>query len=136
MNLEDLFINNEIIEESEEVEEEVVLETSPIIEQLNDNLTVSDNSIDYTEYLNTIIERLEGIEENVQSISDNIVSISDDIGNGNYNQTVSVNTVSDNIMNKPLNKYNTQESISLFILLALIVGGLIYLIRKGLPSWH
>lgn len=55
----------------------------------------------------------------------------------NYNiYTVSDNSVCWNIINKPLNEYTVSESISTLIFLELLVGAIIYLVRKGLPQWH
>lgn len=115
-----------------------------------------------SETIDTVSDEKGDIENgNVQNQSDVVVPVSDVIDDSNSIESVSVNnsplpistisgnninnyniyTVSDNsvswnIINKPLNEYTVSESISTLIFLELLVGGIIYLIRKGIPQWH
>lgn len=108
------------------------IETYPIVGQSIDNPTVSGNSIDYTEYLETIIERLEGIEENVQIISNNVISA----GNGsNNNNNGQVGSVSQNILTTPINEYGLTDSLLVVGLSVGFIVLMIVVVRRLVYKW-
>lgn len=109
------------------------LSVSPIVGQSSGS---GGSDIDYTEYLETIIERLEGIEEDVQSISSNIVSLGNGSGNGNNNQTGSITVSGNGIMEKHISDYTVSEGLLLFVSLSMLIAGVVYFIKRGIPKWH
>lgn len=144
MDLDVLFDNNEIVEKTEEVKKEEIKDGSmtqdsaslsvvPKLGQSIDNPTVSGNSIDYTEYLETIIERLERIEEDVQSISNNIVPAGNGSGDSNNSQ---VGSVSQNILTTPINEYGLTDSLLFVGLGVAFVTLIIVVVRRLIYKWN
>ena len=151
MNIEDFIIENEIlisepIEEKPQNETEEDIKTvgqesilsignnptvsEESIESIADNPTVSSNN--YTEYLESIISRLEGVEDGIQDINDNLVSIGNGSGDSNNNQTGSV---SQNILTTPINQYNLTDSLIVIELSIGLIVGIILLIRRLIYKW-
>ena len=89
-----------------------------------DTETISGN-----ELLREILITERGISQNVQSIADRPVCICVSDNNVSDNQIISVNS----IMDKPINDYTVSESLLLFMALSLFIGGIVVIIRKGLP---
>ena len=111
---------------------QIMVEVLPKTGQsIGDNPTLSSN--DYSEYLETIISRLEGVEDGVQHINDNLVSIGNGSGGSNNNQTGSV---SQNILTTPINQYNLTDSLIVIELSIGLVVGIILLIRRLIYKWN
>ena len=91
---------------------------------------IDPETISGNELLREILITERGIEENVQSIANRPVYICVSNNNVSDNQIVSV----DNIMSKPINEYSVSESLMMFLALSLFIGGIVVIIRKGLPS--
>lgn len=134
MEFNEFIENNEIIDETfvSMIQEENLVENDVVESMLQEEETVSDNDIDYTEYLETIIERLEGIEENVESISNNIISAGNGSDNGNNNQ---IGTVSQNILTTPINEYSLTDGLLVVGLTMGLIVGVILIIRRCIYKW-
>ena len=92
----------------------------------------SGEQIDYTEYLEEIITRIEGVEDGIQDINDNLISIGNGSGNNNNSQ---VGSVSQNVISTPLRDYNLTDQI---IVIELCIGlfiGLIYVLKRTVFKW-
>ena len=96
-------------------------------------------SVDNTVSEDNLIE--EG-EEN-ETGSRIIILSSNDTYNYYYNQvvdnveeTISENTVSDNIIDKQLTDYSTQEGLLFLILSGLMIAAIVFIIRKGIYRWN
>lgn len=106
-------------------------------------LTVSGNELEEVERLieNIVSENEIGEEENDENKS-NIFVLYRDVTNNYYNnqteyiETVSDNTVSDNIISKQFTEYSTSESLLFMLVFGLLIGGLVYLIRKAVYRWN
>ena len=88
--------------------------------------------IDYTEYLEEIIIRIEGVEDGIQDINDNLVSIGNGSGNNNNNE---VGSLSQNVISTPLRYYTLTDQI---IVIELCIGlfiGLIYVLKRTVFKW-
>ena len=87
------------------------------------------------------IKVLEDIKKELKVLNDDRVSESAEVvdsSDSNDIEYVSDNqviVVSDNIIDKPLNDYTTQESLLLFIVIGVIVAGMAYVINRSLFSW-
>ena len=115
-------------------------------------ITVSEDVI------NRIFEEVEGVlsvdsalsEDNLMEEGEEnetgsriIVLSSNDTYNYYYNQVVdnveealSENTVSDNIIDKQLTDYSTQEGLLFLILSGLMIAAIVFIIRKGVYRWN
>lgn len=135
------------IEEEEDIKEnEIYSELTPETEKGIDPKTISENEIysdlipdpkqeidtekiSENEILKEILKTNRGIAENVENInrylSNNSVP---------YN-VLSDNTVSNNLINKPLSEYDLKESLLLFIILLGVSAGLVYIIHKSIFKW-
>lgn len=108
----------------------------PVSDSIVSDNTLSENSIDYTELLTSIDDRIERIEQNVESISNNVIFIRDGINGFDGVEAGSV-TVSDNsIMDKYLSDYTVSEALLLFISVSILIAGIVVIIKKGVPRWH
>ena len=96
--------------------------------------TVSEN-VDYRPAMNQIIRNQERIISQNELLKDVIVSIGDDINNNNSSETISINSVSRNILYTPLEEYTLTEQIFVVELVIGLVIGLVILIKKVVPRW-
>ena len=99
--------------------------------------SVSQNvvSVDTNEN-NEILEEIRGLRSDVQNLSDVIVSIGVSNNDVPDNQIVSMNTVSQNIIDTPIKDYTLTEQI---IVLELAIGlfiGIIYIIKRSVFKWR
>lgn len=85
--------------------------------------------------------------DDINSLSSpEVVSIDSIIPEGtviNHNYTILVsgdevsdNTISDNIICKPLNQYTTQEGLTLLSCFMFLVFGFVVIVRKGVIPWN
>lgn len=124
---EDLLIDNNINEEGDYLS---VDQYEVINEVVNELISVSENEV--------ISEN-----ENLGDKSDIFIYGGDDIVNyyNTYfsvsgNEVVSENiTVSDNIINKPLNEYNTQEGLIAYSIFIALGIGIYLIIRRAVFKW-
>ena len=124
--MEELLYEN-TIEEGDSIgvnEEEVVQE---VVEQL---LTVSENEVSENEIL--------GDQSNIFVYGgDDIVNYYNTYISVSGNTTVSENeTMSENIITKPLNDYTVQEQLSVYGLLMFIGIGFYLIIRRSVFKWQ
>ena len=90
---------------------------------------IDPETISGNELLREILITERSIAQNVQSIADRPVYICVSDNNVSDNQIISVNS----IMDKPINDYTVSESLLMFMALSLFIGGIVVIIRKGLP---
>lgn len=115
-------------------------------------ITVSEDVI------NRIFEEVEGVLSTDSTVSEDnlmeegegnetgsriIVLSSNDTYNYYYNkavdnvkETISENTVSDNIIEKQITDYSTQEGLLFLILSGLMIAAIVFIIRKGIYRWN
>ena len=115
-------------------------------------ITVSEDVI------NRIFEEVEGVLSKDSTVSEDnlmeegeenetgsriIILSSNDTYNYYYNQavdnveeTISENTVSDNIIDKHLTDYSTQEGLLFLILSGLMIAAIVFIIRRGIYRWN
>lgn len=106
-------------------------------------ITVSGNELEEVERLieNIVSENEIGEEKNDEN-KPNIFVLYRDVTNNYYNsqteyiETVSDDTVSDNILSKQFTEYSTSESLLFMLVFGLMIGGLVYLIRKAVYRWN
>ena len=100
---------------------------------------VSENEVPVEENENNndeILEELRGLRSDVQNLSDVVVSLGVSNNVTADNQIVSMNTVSQNVIDTPLKDYSLTEQI---IVLELAIGlfiGLIYIIKRSVFKWR
>ena len=107
--------------------------------------TIEDNKIPENEdseedqilnVLNEINEKI-GVLENVDRDSEPVqVVISPDYLLSNNVSDNSIISVSENIINKPLNDYTVSESLLAFVVVAVFVAGLAYVIKRSVFRWN
>lgn len=86
--------------------------------------------------LNEINEKI-GVLENVDRDSEPVqVVISPDYLRSNNVSDNSIISVSENIINKPLNDYTVTESLLAFVVVAVFVAGLAYVIKRSVFRWN
>lgn len=110
-----------------------------MVEEYNEieEMTVSQN--DVSEEVNNddeILEEIRGLRSDVQNITDVVVSLGVSNNNVTDNQIVSLNTVSQNIIDTPIKDYTLTEQI---IVLELAIGlfiGLIFIIKRSVFKWR
>lgn len=86
--------------------------------------------------LNEINEKI-GVLENVDRDSEPVqVVISPDYLRSNNVSDNSIISVSENIINKPLNDYTVSESLLAFVVVAVFVAGLAYVIKRSVFRWN
>lgn len=113
------------VQEEEELEEEAILEEEEE-EELKEVEEVEKEKEEEKEDVKRDIERNDNeILRDYSVSSDGVVDI--------YNNQAVI--VSDNVIDKPLNEYNTSEGYQFLIFISMFIVGLIYVIRKGLPRW-
>lgn len=100
-------------------------------------VTEDPSSEQIIELLKEINENVKGLKEDengrAEPLQDSAVRGSDDPVVLRNMETVSV---SENILTKPINDYTVSESFLFFISLAVLVSGVVILIKKGLPRWR
>lgn len=111
-------------------------EDVPVSDPVVSDNTISGNSIDYTELLTSIDNRMERIEQNVESISNNVILIRDGIDNLLGGEAGSVTVSENSVMDKALSDYSVTEGLLLFLSLAVLVAGVVTVIKKGIPKWY
>lgn len=106
-------------------------------------LSVSGNEIEQIEQLlENIVSENEIGEEKTDEDKPNIFVFYRDVTNNYYNnqteyiETVSGNTVSDNILSKQFEDYTTGEGLLFILVVGLLFGGFVYLIRKAVYRWN
>ena len=110
-----------------------------MIEYEEDIQEVSGNEVPIEENENNndeILEEIRGLRSDVQDLSDVIISIGVSDNNVADDQIVSVNSVSQNIIDTPIKDYTLTEQI---IVLELAIGlfiGLIYIIKRSVFKWR
>ena len=86
--------------------------------------------------LNEINEKI-GVLENVDRDPEPVqVVISPDYLRGNNVSDNSIISVSENIIDKPLNDYTVSESLLAFVVVAVFVAGLAYVIKRSVFRWN
>lgn len=108
----------------------------PVSDPVVSDNTISGNSIDYTDLLTTIDNRMERIEQNVESISNNVILICDGIDDLSGGEAGSVTVSENSIMDKYLYDYSVSEGLLLFITISIFIAGIVVIIKKGVPRWH
>ena len=106
-------IEDDIVQEKEDPEND------PVLNVLNE--------------INEKIGELENVDRDSEPVQ---VVISPDFLRSNNvfdNQIVSV---SENIINKPLNEYTVSESLLAFVVVAVFVAGLAYVIKRSVFRWN
>lgn len=96
--------------------ENILIKLEQESELENETLTLDseEESTDNSEYIRLIYEYLTQEETEEETTEEEIFTI----------------------MDKPLNDYTVTEALLCFIGVALLVGGVVYVIRKGLPLWR
>ena len=106
-------------------------------EQMSDEIQDNQEIVDL---LNQINDNLEDIKNNdIRNMETLSKSDSDSSDNGSSESDNSVEYLTlseDSILTKPINEYSVSESMLLFISLSLFIGGLVILVKKGLPKWR
>ena len=118
-------------------QEEVV---NSVEDPIQEEVIVNYNVIQEEEPDNIIKGEYEDNESGIPSDS----SISgNNVINNNYNTenvymitTVSENTVLDNLIDKPLKDYNTQEGLLFMLFVGFMCVGVVHIIRKGIFRWN
>lgn len=128
-------LNGELIEESiSEDASELTPEPTPEIIAEPEYPTLSEN-VDYRPSINQIISNQERIISQNELLKDIFVSIGDDIDDYHSIETISVNTVSRNILSTPIEEYTlTEQMIVVELVLGLLIG-VVVLIKKVVPRW-
>ena len=106
--------------------------------------TIEDNKVPEKEdseeqilnVLNEINEKI-GVLENVDRDPEPVqVVVSSDNLRSNNVSDYSIISVSENIINKPLNDYTVSESLLAFVVVAVFVAGLAYVIKRSVFRWN
>ena len=97
----------------------------------------ADQEDQYLQLLKSIDDKLVGMEnDNIRdskTFQDAVVSSGNDIVGISDNSIVAV---SDNIIDKPINSYNTTESLLLFIVISIVIGCLAFIIKRSVFRWN
>ena len=108
-------------------------------EDPSDEVEEENNNDEIVELLTEIRDSLKEGESNDErdmefvQRNDSSDSISDsNVSDNSVESVVSVNS----ILNKPIEEYTVSESFLFFISISLFIGGIVILIKKGLPRWR
>ena len=123
------YIFDSVLPEDSTVSENVVSDNN-IKSEDQEKLTGWEH--EFIDSLNGIVERIENVDGNIKAEYRTDSILGNDNNNVFDNQIVSV---SENIVNKPINEYSVEESYLFLIFISLFIAGLVYIIRKGIPKW-
>ena len=106
-------------------------------------VTVSENDIVSVDDIESIKEDIEEIKENdirtVQELQSWRVYLSDVSSDVSDNQTIDIDDVEivsiNNIMNTPISDYTVSESLNLMLFVSVLIGGLVYVIKRSIYKW-
>ena len=144
--MEDILYNDPVypVLQYQDIQEYIFDSVLPEDSTVSENV-VSDNNIksedqekltgwehEFIDSLNGIVERIENVDGNIKAEYRTDSILGNDNNNVFDNQIVSV---SENIVNKPINEYSVEESYLFLIFISLFIAGLVYIIRKGIPKW-
>ena len=97
----------------------------------------ADQEDQYFQLLRSIDSKLGDMENdnigNTKTFQDSVVSSGNDIVGLSDNSTF---VISDNIIDKPINNYNTTESLLLFIVISIVIGCLAFIIKRSVFRWN
>ena len=106
-------------------------------DQLQDDFVQTVQEDQYLQLLKSIDNKLGDLENdnigNTKTFQDAVVSSGNDIVGLSDNSTV---VISDNIIEKPINNYNTTESFLLFIVISIVIGCLAFIIKRSVFRWN
>ena len=106
------------------------IEDNTITEQED---TEEDSVLNVLNEINEKIGELENVDRDSEPVQ---VVISPDNLRSNNVSNNSIISVSENIINKPLNDYTVSESLLAFVVVAVFVAGLAYVIKRSVFRWN
>lgn len=110
--------------------------SDPVVDSVSDNSISNNEIVELLTEINDNLKEIKDVKRDMVTLQGNDCPDSVSVKHVSDNQAEYLTLSENNILTKPINDYTVSESFLFVISIVLIFGGIVLIIKKGLPRWR